>query len=180
MEVVRGFAFLSLPLMNSNIIDDFKNECKALTYIWVHHRAFGCDPYKHTDELFDHRTEERLERERESMEQFMIAVCIKSFLELWFFCPFEIMCCVFLLFVVLKLCVVCCGFFYAEIHIYGFYLSIKYKSNRLSEKFVMDGTSTKNSFSTAHDKNEMSIPQLDLVKDCHDWSWILKILSNFN
>lgn len=40
-EVVGCFTFPTFPLSNPTIIDYFKQERKAQTYIRVHHRTFG-------------------------------------------------------------------------------------------------------------------------------------------
>lgn len=42
-KVDKGFSFPSLPLINLTIIDELKLECKTLTYIRSHCRAFGCN-----------------------------------------------------------------------------------------------------------------------------------------
>lgn len=43
-EVVRVFAFPTLPLMNPITASNFKQEQKVQTYIRVLRHAFGCDP----------------------------------------------------------------------------------------------------------------------------------------
>lgn len=43
-EVIQGFVFSSLHLMNPTIVDNFKHKRKAQTYIKVHRRSFGCKP----------------------------------------------------------------------------------------------------------------------------------------
>lgn len=43
-DFVRGFMFPIEFLSNPTIVEDFKQEHKAQTYIRAHHHAFDCDP----------------------------------------------------------------------------------------------------------------------------------------
>lgn len=43
-EVAGAFSFSALPVMNTIVVDDFKQERKTQTYIITYHHASGCDP----------------------------------------------------------------------------------------------------------------------------------------